>query len=1151
MSVPFKPLSERMLQEPFWLGLITVTAVLGVIGLFWCAKRHFPEKLEKLLAEEADRNRSGGIYPSRGSSLRDQLTAGAGASHSLAASMAGGSSGTPSPRKKRNNSTPTRQRSAVDAAEKKQILQQLVSGSSMDGEPLLLDSLGDAHHHHNNNNNKMSSSRTSSRKASREEDAGTCETSFSIGMSSHGSEPPHKLEKKVTFARLLNKVSAEMSSGSERGEAPWEAAAAAQPGGPGAGGHGAQNSPPHSTSSNPGTGTGSDSLSSLDASAGGDVVVNRRPTRLHNLLRYCDQDAEDGAATSDDSSHLTPATSSSGAPDSPPLPRSATTTPTPGSTPGSSTIEVTVLDPLSACQQRSCGAVILLEVPSSGSRNLSPIREVPTPRPTPLPTPLPTPIPSPIMPRSPVGMGLLAPGLTPNPCKDATPSPATSPMLLSTESSSAVTTTSPCPSPTPSPSPCSLSPCVAPSPNTLVIPELRVEQPSPTRSPPSWSFHPGSPPPQRSLGGRPQDVDSHMLPFITVTCSTSEADSDVDVGHQSSSDAGIPGMCYLSPFSMCSRADRIASESNLSSSGYSSMASPGPSRCGSSNPLSMSASEVEVFQAEPEEGCPGSGAVLPGLPRAGLGLGQRLLRSPGSPGVAQPPPTRRASEGTAVDAIFYPTLRRPMRGRSDSETLSDDALMESQDEGFATDTRQSLGTLQPEAGVEAPPVAPPRRVRHCGSLDMGMVPVMLHTAAEASGMPPGMTRLLLPAISVADPAEVETLLGPTCASPTAPSDTTVLGPATELEDVSIDISCGDLDVPMTSLLALPSIVVEGDAGRSLSPVSSRSESPLSDLPAGCERFSPAFYGRQLPFTDSDGLYDAPSSAGSATVTTTRKSSSGRRRERRSPTVRSAARSPARSPPPPKLLLDVPEGHGYGREPRDRDRHSSPRKPSPKRRARNAKSSQPQRVTSSSSDESLNSIREVSQRPTSPAAPERLSWSRTPEPCSHPSTEASGEETGEDAKAHCLRGKPAWEDPITSPLSSKPNRKISRLKTIGHQIRFLRRLEQSLSKRRQRLTGSTSPCDSQDSGEEGGVTAPLLPPAASLPVITAAAGPGATTPTSSGPRARHHRLRKQVGEPLLAPRDRMTRSVTIVPTAGANAAESAEHQACRTKPRHTD
>lgn len=57
MHIPFRPLSERMLHEPFWLGLITVTIVLGIIGLVWCARRHFPEKLEKLLAEETDRNR--------------------------------------------------------------------------------------------------------------------------------------------------------------------------------------------------------------------------------------------------------------------------------------------------------------------------------------------------------------------------------------------------------------------------------------------------------------------------------------------------------------------------------------------------------------------------------------------------------------------------------------------------------------------------------------------------------------------------------------------------------------------------------------------------------------------------------------------------------------------------------------------------------------------------------------------------------------------------------------------------------------------------------------------------------------------------------------------------------------------------------------
>lgn len=58
MHIPYKPLSERMLHEPFWLGLMTVTVVMGVIGLVWCAKRHFPEKIEKLLAEDDDRNRS-------------------------------------------------------------------------------------------------------------------------------------------------------------------------------------------------------------------------------------------------------------------------------------------------------------------------------------------------------------------------------------------------------------------------------------------------------------------------------------------------------------------------------------------------------------------------------------------------------------------------------------------------------------------------------------------------------------------------------------------------------------------------------------------------------------------------------------------------------------------------------------------------------------------------------------------------------------------------------------------------------------------------------------------------------------------------------------------------------------------------------------
>lgn len=57
LRIPYKPLSERMLQEPFWLGLITVFVVLAIIGLVWCAKRHFPEKIEKLLAESTDTTR--------------------------------------------------------------------------------------------------------------------------------------------------------------------------------------------------------------------------------------------------------------------------------------------------------------------------------------------------------------------------------------------------------------------------------------------------------------------------------------------------------------------------------------------------------------------------------------------------------------------------------------------------------------------------------------------------------------------------------------------------------------------------------------------------------------------------------------------------------------------------------------------------------------------------------------------------------------------------------------------------------------------------------------------------------------------------------------------------------------------------------------
>ncbi|KAK3863238.1 hypothetical protein Pcinc_030967 [Petrolisthes cinctipes] len=76
----------------------------------------------------------------------------------------------------------------------------------------------------------------------------------------------------------------------------------------------------------------------------------------------------------------------------------------------------------------------------------------------------------------------------------------------------------------------------------------------------------------------------------------------------------------------------------------------------------------------------------------------------------------------------------------------------------------------------------------------------------------------------------------------------------------------------------------------LSPVSSRSESPISDSRLSVARIYPAFFGgkgkAELPYTDSDGLYDCPSSevvhSDSHASTTSPLRRSGRKRLKRSP-----------------------------------------------------------------------------------------------------------------------------------------------------------------------------------------------------------------------------------------------------------------------------
>ncbi len=60
LQIPYKPLSQRMLEEPFWLGLITIAVVLVAIGLVWCIKRYFAEKIERFVTEELERGKLDG-----------------------------------------------------------------------------------------------------------------------------------------------------------------------------------------------------------------------------------------------------------------------------------------------------------------------------------------------------------------------------------------------------------------------------------------------------------------------------------------------------------------------------------------------------------------------------------------------------------------------------------------------------------------------------------------------------------------------------------------------------------------------------------------------------------------------------------------------------------------------------------------------------------------------------------------------------------------------------------------------------------------------------------------------------------------------------------------------------------------------------------
>lgn len=46
-----------MLEEPFWLGLLTVMAVMAILSLIYCLKKKFAEQIERFFAEEIERSK--------------------------------------------------------------------------------------------------------------------------------------------------------------------------------------------------------------------------------------------------------------------------------------------------------------------------------------------------------------------------------------------------------------------------------------------------------------------------------------------------------------------------------------------------------------------------------------------------------------------------------------------------------------------------------------------------------------------------------------------------------------------------------------------------------------------------------------------------------------------------------------------------------------------------------------------------------------------------------------------------------------------------------------------------------------------------------------------------------------------------------------
>ena len=177
-----------------------------------------------------------------------------------------------------------------------------------------------------------------------------------------------------------------------------------------------------------------------------------------------------------------------------------------------------------------------------------------------------------------------------------------------------------------------------------------------------------------------KDLSPGLGPAITIT-PMSELESDADTS-TSSMATTTKGMTYLSPFTIITTcASRTASESNLSSSGYSSMASPGPSRSGSSNPLCISESEDTSTPTRSTAFFP-KVLVPPMMGGSAMGGGGSIFIKRPHTLMKSPSADSESSDPIKVHPALSNAERRrqvmlALRYRTDSETTDEQCIPES------------------------------------------------------------------------------------------------------------------------------------------------------------------------------------------------------------------------------------------------------------------------------------------------------------------------------------------------------------------------------------------------------------------------------------------------------------------------------------------